>query len=84
MLKNQDRIIIIATHNPVIWEKADEVVKLNQSMAEEWQDLLYYLLQLAIHEVRANEEKRLCQTKIFKIYHQKLVHDTASFLDIQK
>lgn len=29
MLKNQDRIIIIATHNPVIWEKADEVVKLN-------------------------------------------------------
>lgn len=29
MLKNQERIIIIATHNPVIWEKADEVVKLN-------------------------------------------------------
>lgn len=28
-LKNQERIIIIATHNPVIWEKADEVVKLN-------------------------------------------------------
>ena len=29
MLKNQERIIIIATHNPAIWEKADEVVKLN-------------------------------------------------------
>jgi len=29
MLKSQERIIIIATHNPVIWEKADEVVKLN-------------------------------------------------------
>ena len=29
MLKNQERIIIIATHNPVIWEKADEVIKLN-------------------------------------------------------
>lgn len=28
-LKNQKRIIIIATHNPVIWEQADEVVKLN-------------------------------------------------------
>jgi len=39
---------------------------------------------IAIQEVRAVEEKRLCQTKIFKIFHQKLVHDTASFLDIQK
>jgi ABC superfamily ATP binding cassette transporter, ABC protein len=29
MLKKQDRLIIIATHNPVIWEKADEVIKLN-------------------------------------------------------
>lgn len=29
MLKNQERIIIIATHNPVIWEKADEVIRLN-------------------------------------------------------
>jgi len=29
-------------------------------------------------------KKRSCQTKIFKIYHQKLVHETASFLDIQK
>ena len=28
-LKNQDRLIIIATHNPVIWEKADEVIRLN-------------------------------------------------------
>ena len=28
-LKKQDRLIIIATHNPVIWEKADEVIKLN-------------------------------------------------------
>ena len=28
-LKNQDRLIIIATHNPVIWEQADEVIRLN-------------------------------------------------------
>lgn len=52
-------------------------------MAEEWFDFLHYLLYLAIHEVRA-DEKRFVQTKIFKFYHQKLVHDTASFLDIQK
>ena len=38
---------------------------------------------IAIQEVEA-DEKRSCQTKIFKIYHQKLVHETASFLDIQK
>lgn len=29
MLKKQDRLIIIATHNPVIWEKADEVIRLD-------------------------------------------------------
>ena len=28
-LKKPDRLIILATHNPVIWEKADEVIKLN-------------------------------------------------------
>lgn len=28
-LKKQDRLIIIATHNPVIWEQADEVIRLN-------------------------------------------------------
>ncbi len=39
---------------------------------------------IAIQEVEADEENRSCQTKIFKIFHQKLVHDTASFLDIQK
>lgn len=27
-LKGQDRLIIIATHNPMIWEMADEVVKI--------------------------------------------------------
>ena len=30
MLKNQERIIIIATHNPDIWNQADEVINLNQ------------------------------------------------------
>ena len=29
MLKKQDRLIIIATHNPVIWEKADEMIRLD-------------------------------------------------------
>ena len=29
-LKNENRIIIIATHNPVIWEMADEVVELSR------------------------------------------------------
>lgn len=29
-LKNENRIIIIATHNPVIWEMADEVVELSK------------------------------------------------------
>ena len=38
---------------------------------------------IAIQEVEADEE-RFVQTKMFKIFHQKLVHDTASFLDIQK
>ena len=28
-LKKPDRLIIFATHNPVIWEKADEVIRLN-------------------------------------------------------
>lgn len=28
-LKKSDRLMIIATHNPVIWEKADEVIRLN-------------------------------------------------------
>ena len=28
-LKKPDRLMIIATHNPVIWEKADEVIRLN-------------------------------------------------------
>lgn len=28
-LKNQNRTIIIATHNPVIWEKVDEVIRVN-------------------------------------------------------
>ena len=28
-LKKPDRLIILATHNPVIWEKADEVIRLN-------------------------------------------------------
>ena len=28
-LKKPDRLMIIATHNPVIWEKADEVTRLN-------------------------------------------------------
>ena len=28
-LKRPDRLIILATHNPVIWEKADEVIRLN-------------------------------------------------------
>lgn len=28
-LKNPDRLMIIATHNPAIWEKADEVIRLN-------------------------------------------------------
>lgn len=27
-LKGQDRLIIIATHNPMIWAMADEVVEL--------------------------------------------------------
>ena len=29
-------------------------------------------------------KRNMSNKKIFKIYHQKLVHDTASFLDIQK
>lgn len=29
-MKNENRIIIIATHNPVIWEMADEVVELSK------------------------------------------------------
>jgi len=29
-MKNENRIIIIATHNPVIWEMADEVVELSR------------------------------------------------------
>ncbi|MEG1487267.1 ABC transporter ATP-binding protein [Lactococcus sp.] len=29
-MKNEKRIIIIATHNPVIWEMADEVVELSR------------------------------------------------------
>ena len=28
-LKRPDRLIILATHNPLIWEKADEVIRLN-------------------------------------------------------
>lgn len=28
-LKNENRIIIIATHNPDIWNQADEVINLN-------------------------------------------------------
>ncbi|VTS30452.1 ABC transporter ATP-binding protein [Streptococcus gordonii] len=28
-LKKPDRLMIIATHNPAIWEKADEVIQLN-------------------------------------------------------
>ncbi|MGT2743855.1 ABC transporter ATP-binding protein [Streptococcus phocae subsp. phocae] len=28
-LKSQNRIIIIATHNPIIWEKADVVIKMD-------------------------------------------------------
>lgn len=28
-LKKPNRLIILATHNPVIWEKADEVIRLN-------------------------------------------------------
>lgn len=28
-LKKPDRLMIIAAHNPVIWEKADEVIRLN-------------------------------------------------------
>ena len=28
-LKKPDRLMIIATHNPAIWEKADEVIRLN-------------------------------------------------------
>ena len=28
-LKKTDRLMIIATHNPAIWEKADEVIRLN-------------------------------------------------------
>ena len=28
-LKKPDRLIILATHNPAIWEKADEVIRLN-------------------------------------------------------
>ena len=29
-LKNENRLIIIATHNPDIWNQADEVINLNQ------------------------------------------------------
>jgi hypothetical protein len=29
-LKNGNRLIIIATHNPDIWNQADEVINLNQ------------------------------------------------------
>ena len=28
-LKKPDRLMILATHNPAIWEKADEVIRLN-------------------------------------------------------
>ena len=28
--KNENRLIIIATHNPDIWNQADEVINLNQ------------------------------------------------------
>ena len=28
-LKNENRLIIIATHNPDIWNQADEVINLN-------------------------------------------------------
>lgn len=27
-LRNEKRLIIIATHNPEVWEKCDEIVKL--------------------------------------------------------
>ncbi|OFN95330.1 hypothetical protein HMPREF2701_03420 [Streptococcus sp. HMSC077D04] len=29
-LKNENRLIIIASHNPNIWNQADEVINLNQ------------------------------------------------------
>lgn len=29
-MKNENRLIIIATHNPDIWNQADEVINLNQ------------------------------------------------------
>ena len=29
-MKNKNRLIIIATHNPDIWNQADEVINLNQ------------------------------------------------------
>ncbi|RRR79038.1 ABC transporter ATP-binding protein, partial [Streptococcus pneumoniae] len=28
-MKNENRLIIIATHNPDIWNQADEVINLN-------------------------------------------------------
>lgn len=29
-MKNENRLIIIATHNPDIWNQADEIINLNQ------------------------------------------------------
>ena len=29
-MKNKNRLIVIATHNPDIWNRADEVINLNQ------------------------------------------------------
>ena len=29
-LKNKERLIIIATHNPAIWEMADEVITMDR------------------------------------------------------
>ncbi|MDO4666726.1 MAG: ABC transporter ATP-binding protein [Streptococcus sp.] len=29
-LKSQNKIIIIATHNPVVWERADVIIKMNE------------------------------------------------------
>ncbi|MDV8710785.1 ABC transporter family protein [Streptococcus pneumoniae] len=40
-MKNKNRLIIIATHNPDIWNQADEVINLNQLLQSIY---IFYIL----------------------------------------
>ncbi|HET2510137.1 TPA: ABC transporter family protein [Streptococcus pneumoniae] len=41
-MKNKNRLIIIATHNPDIWNQADEVINLNQLLQSIY---IFYILK---------------------------------------